>query len=193
MSRSKPDSICRHCDGEFAGKREYCSDRCRKLSECQAKGTTKFLKTVVAPLFQKMIRAEYAAKPEGYTLAIGKDGKIGPVYRHLGVCVCVTCGKKDCWNSGIKGMHTGHFISSRRASILLEEDNVAPQCSNCNFYRNGAASEFRSWMMEVRGPSAIERLEKLKTESVSFSREELVDRWFRYSHRLKMAKEEMER
>jgi len=104
--------------------------------------------------------------------------------------VCVTCGKVDSWDSGIKGMHTGHFLASRRNSILLEEANVAPQCSSCNFYRSGAPSEFRMWMEAVR-PASIERLENLKRQSVSWTLDDLVDKRIEYSKRLKAAELKM--
>lgn len=185
-------SVCLGCDETFEGKRQFCTDRCKKLLECRAKGTTKFLRSVLSPVFQRMIRAEYGAKPEGYSQAV-RGTEIIHVFRRLGQCVCVTCGKVDSWDSGIKGIHTGHFVASRRTSILLEEENVAPQCSSCNFYRSGAPTEFRRWMEAIRGLDVIERLEQLKTKSVTFDRDELVDMWFDYSTRLKAAKERMKR
>jgi hypothetical protein len=190
--KPKATSVCQGCDATFEGGRQFCTPRCKKTHECRCKGTTKFLNNVVAPLFQRMIRAEYGAEPSGYSQVIRMNA-LTHVYRHVGQCACVTCGKVDAWDSGIKGIHTGHFLASRRASILLEPDNVAPQCSSCNFFRDGAASEFRQWMEAVRGSDVIERLSKLKTQSVSFSRDELVDRWFEYSRRVKAAKERMTR
>lgn len=190
--KQKPTSVCHGCGETFEGTRQFCTDRCKKILECKAKGTTKFLRTVLSPVFQKMIRAEYAAKAEGYSQAV-KDTSIIHVFRRIGQCVCVTCGKVDSWDSGIKGIHTGHFVPSRRTSILLEEENVAPQCSHCNFYRDGAPTEFRRWMEAIRGVDVIERLERLKTQSVTFDRDELVDKWFEYTKRLKAAKERMKR
>ena len=152
--------------------------------------TSTYVNRFVAPLFQKMIRAEAGAEPRQYVTAV-VDGVIRQVERELGYCVCVTCGKVLRWDSGIKGLHTGHFLASRRNSILLEESNCAPQCSGCNFYRSGAPQEFRLWMRMVRGPEAIERLERLKTESRSFGREELVDMRIAYAARLAAAEARM--
>jgi len=149
-----------------------------------------YVRKFVAPLFQKMVRAEFGADPRQFVTAV-VDGEIQQVARYVGECVCVTCGKTDAWNSGIKGIHTGHFISSRRNSILLEEDNVAPQCSRCNVYQSGAPQAFRKWMLAVRGEETVERLEQLKTQSVSFSREELVDKRIEYGSRLKAAELKM--
>ncbi len=188
--KAKPTSVCEGCGETFDGKRQFCTPRCRKVLQCKAKGTTKFLNTVVAPLFQKMIRAENAASDQPHYVAVVNGVLIG-VPRRKGQCVCVTCGKVDAWSSGIGGMHTGHFLASRRASILLEPDNVAPQCSSCNVFRDGSPSEFRLWMESVRGIEIIERLQRLKTESVSFSRDELVDMWFEFNERLKAAEQRM--
>ena len=188
--KKRATSVCHGCDQEFEGKRQFCTERCRKILDCKKVGTTNFLRQVIAPLFQRLIRAEFGADPRQYVTAV-VNGKIQQVARRVGQCVCVTCGKVDSWDSGIKGIHAGHFVASRRASILLEEDNLKPQCSSCNFYRSGAPSEFRIYMEAVSGIPTIERLQFLKTQSVTFSRDELVDKWFEYSERLKAAKERM--
>jgi len=189
--KQKATSICYGCDEEFEGTRQYCTPVCRKTLECKAKGTTKFLNNVIAPLFQRMIRAEDGARPSGMTPVI-RDGVLTEVYRRKGQCACVTCGKVAAWSSGIGGIHTGHFISSRRASVLLLEENVAPQCSNCNVYSSGAPTEFRQWMESIRGGvDTIERLQWLKTVSVSYRRDQLVYLWFEYSARLNDAKATM--
>lgn len=165
--------------------------RQRMLNTAQKYTPNSYCRKYVAPEFQRMTRAEVASLTISILPAV-VDGDIRNVPRSQGQCVCVTCGKAQAWNSGIKGMHTGHFLASRRNSILFEEDNVAPQCSYCNFYRSGAPQEFRLWMLEIRGPEVVEKLERLKTESVSFSREELVDRLIEYKARLKAAEERME-
>lgn len=164
--------------------------RTRMLEKAKEFQTTTYLSRFVAPLFQKMIRAEAGAHYHVVTPAI-VNGDMRFVGRSLGQCVCVTCGKVLRWDSGIKGMHTGHFLASRRNSILLEESNCAPQCSSCNYYRSGAPQEFRLWMRIVRGPECIERLERLKTESRSFGREELVDLRIAYAGRVAAAEERM--
>ena len=151
---------------------------------------TTYCRKNVAPLFQRMIRAEAAAQPEGVTLAV-VDGKLLKMFRCVGQVVCVTCGKVDAWDSGIKGMHTGHFIGSRRNSILMESNNVAPQCSGCNVYNHGMPVEFRIWMQKVRGKKVIQELENLKRQSVTFIRDDLVDMRIEFAKRLKAAVESM--
>lgn len=161
--------------------------RQRTLDKACEYRTSTYCRKFVAPVFQQMIRAEFAADSREEAPAI-VDGEVQCVPRYVGECVCVTCGRADAWNSGLSGMHTGHFLSSRRNSILLEEDNVAPQCSHCNRYDSGSPQAFRQWMLFVRGADVVARLERLKTESVSFDREDLVDRKIEYTRRLKAAK-----
>lgn len=180
-------ATCTYCETVFRGTRQFCDMRCRKLHECTAKGTTAFRTRVVSPLFQRMIRAEYAAQPTGWVPAVNQNGEIQQVHRYRGYCVCVTCGKTDRWNGGLAAIHTGHFLAGRSASIVLDEDNVAPQCSHCNRYCHGRASEFRVWMQHVRGLKTIERLQQQKRKSVTFSREELVSKWLEFDDRLKKA------
>jgi hypothetical protein len=164
--------------------------RTRMIEKAKQFQTTTYVRRFVAPLFQKMIRAEAGADERQYVTAV-VDGEIRQVERSMGYCACVTCGKVLRWDSGIKGMHTGHFLASRRNSILLEESNVAPSCAHCNYYRSGAPQEFRLWMRMVRGPEAIERLERLKQESRTFGRDELVDLRIAYAARLAAAEARM--
>jgi len=164
--------------------------RQRFLEKAKALQPSTYSRKFVAPLFQKMIRAEAGADQRMYVTAI-VDGQVCQVRRNIGQCVCITCGKVKKWDSGIKGMHTGHFLASRCNSILFEEDNVAPQCSSCNYYLNGAPQQFRKWMLAVRGGAVVSCLELLKNNSVSFSREQLVDMRIAYAARLKTAKERM--
>ena len=149
-----------------------------------------YTRSVVAPLFQKMIRAEAAAKPAGGTQAI-VNGELSLVLREGGQCVCVTCGKVLPWkgNGPWKEnlLHTGHFLASRRNSILFEEENCWPQCSHCNYVQSGEQQLFRKWMLAVRGAEVVERLERLKNEMRTFDRETLVDMRIAYQKRLDAA------
>lgn len=168
-------------------KSERARERMIESAKAYSVGT--YCRKFVAPLFQRMIRGEAGADPRQFVTAV-VDGKSQQVSRRVGQCACITCGKVDDWNSGIKGMHTGHFLASRRNSILLQEEGCAPQCASCNFYRSGAPQEFRMWMQAVR-PASIDRLENLKRQSISWTREELVDKRIEYSRRLKAAIERM--
>lgn len=158
----------------------------RMLETARQYSTGTYVNRFVAPAFQKMIRAEAGASRINPVSAV-VDGNITLVRRPSpGDVVCVTCGKVGQWASGLGGMHTGHFLASRRHSILFEEMNVAPQCSRCNRYESGAPERFRMWMEAVR-PEHIERLERLKNTVRQFTREELVEMLVSYRARLKAA------
>lgn len=168
------------------------NSRQRMLEKAKEFQTSTYGRKFVAPLFQKMIRAE-AGADDSFPFAI-VDGELRDVAREIGQVVCVTCGTVAQWKGNSIGggtIETGHFLASRRNSILFEEMNVAPQCVICNRHRSGEQQLFRKWMLAVRGPEVVERLERLKTESVSFSAEELVDMRIEYAARLKAAEERM--
>ena len=187
--------------GKFTAEEKAERARQRSIEHAKQFQLGTYSRKFVAPLFQQMIRAEYAALPAIATIlgwklhsAVGRaivNGEMGEVKYDGGQCVCVTCGKVEPWKSGLGGMHTGHFLASRRNSILFDEDNVAPQCSYCNYQRNGEQQLFRKWMLAVRGPEVVERLERLKNDVKVFSREELVDMKIAYAARLKAAEEKM--
>lgn len=158
----------------------------RLLEKAREYTTGTYRNKFVAPVFQRMIRAEAGAEPAGKALAI-KNGILTPIDRKLGEVVCVTSGEVGPWAGGIGGMHTGHFLASRTNAIIFDEDNVAPQSSHDNRYQSGAPQRFRKWMLEVRGEETVRRLERLKRETVSFTREELVDKRIEYTARLKTA------
>ena len=160
-------------------KRQRMLDKAREY-------TTGTYSRKVATVFQRMIRAEVGARHAGVTPAI-VDGQLTMVFRKVGECVCVTCGKVGPWSSGLGGMHTGHFLPSRRNSILFEEANVAPQCSRCNRYESGAQQPFTNWMLSTRGGEAVERLKRLKHTTRQFTIDELVDMRIEYKARLDTA------
>lgn len=174
---------------KLSPEQKAANARERMIEVAKQYSTGTYSRKYVAPLFQRMIRAEAGAMPEGYTTTI-VHGEYDMSYRRVGDCACVTCGIVAAWDSGIKGIHTGHFLASRCNSILFEEANVAPQCSSCNFYRSGEQQLFRKWMLAIR-PTHIERLERLKTQSKQFTRYELVDMRIGYAARLNAAVERM--
>ncbi len=171
---------------------EEKADRARQrmIEKSEEYQTSTYVSRFVAPVFQRMIRASFAVQIAGTSKAI-VGGELKEVFRRVGECVCVTCGNVEPWSGNIGGMHTGHFLGSRRFAILFEEANVAPQCSHCNYHKGGAPQEFRRWMLAVRGAGVVERLERLKATIRQFTREELVDMRIEYSARLKAAIERM--
>ena len=168
--------------------------RQRKIQKAKEYSLGTYSRKFVAPVFQRMIRAEAGALPEGFTPAIVK-GHLRDVLRCVGQCACVTCGRVLLWfnrSASSGSMDTGHFLASRCASILYEEDNVSPQCVRCNQHEHGAQDRYRLWMVAVRGEETIERLERLKNTPRQFTRDELVDMRIGFEARLKAAEERME-
>lgn len=190
----KPKAIhlCESCDSPLPKKRKYCDERCEKIQLCKSMGTTKYKTKHVAPLFQRMIRAEAGAKPATYVHLAVVEGRLEEVTRKVGQCVCVTCGRLCPWEGGTfnSQLHCGHFLAGR-GSILFEEECVAPQCAGCNRHHHGRPLEFRIWMEAVRGIEVIERLDAMKHSPLSRSRDELVDMWIEFNRRLKAAQTTM--
>ena len=164
--------------------------RQRMLDTAKSVSTRTYIAKVVAPIFQRMIRAEAGADRRPYVTAV-VNGVIRQVPRSLGQVACVTCGKVEPWSGGLGGMHTGHFVGSRSNAIIFEESNVAPQCSRCNVFNHGEAAKFRLWMEAVRGPATVERLQRLRNDSRQFTRDELVDLRISFAARLKAAEQTM--
>ncbi len=189
--RAKKIYTCECCDAPLDSKRKYCNERCEQIHLCMSTGTTKYKTKFVAPLFQKMMRAEWAASRDTMSLAVVK-GAITRIARRVGQCVCVTCGTVCPWEGGRfeQRLNCGHFIAGR-GSILFEEDCVAPQCAGCNMFHGGRPLEFRIWMEAVRGIETIERLEAAKHKPLSRTRDELVDMRLKFNQRLKAAQAKM--
>ncbi len=167
----------------------------RMLAKAKEFMPSTYLNRYVAPKFQLMVRAEYAARDELETVI--HQGTIQKVRAHTGYCACVTCGKVLWWKadkkSGVEGIDTGHFIAGRRASILLEETNVAPQCVFCNRHNHGMVEAYSRWMLEVRGKAEIDRLRMLNNQvSRKFELEELVTLRIGYMDRIKVAEENID-
>ena len=143
----------------------------------------------VAPVFQRMIRAEAAAVPWAFASAV-VDGELRMVFRQVGECVCVTCGKVGPWKGNSIGggtIETGHFVAGRRASILFEPTNAHPQCKHCNRHLFGNQARYEVWMAHTYGLDEPDRLRRLKSETRQFSREELVDMRIEFQARLTAA------
>jgi len=166
--------------------------RQRMLDKAAEMSTGKYIRKFVARDFQAMIRAEAAAQPAGYTPAI-VDGRLTRVYRRVGECVCVTCGRVGPWKSWTDSdrMNGGHFVGGRSQSIVFEEDNIAPQCAWCNKHESGARAEYREWMLAVRGKETVARVERQRHADVRFTRDELVDKLIDYRARIRAAEERM--
>ncbi len=168
--------------------------RHRMIEKAREYSLGTYSRKFVAPVFQRMIRAEAAALPAGNSPTV-IDGKVYECrHRNVGQCMCVTCGKVGPWKGNSVGggpIETGHFLASRRASILYEETNLHPQCKHCNQHLSGNQANYEIWMQYVYGAEEVERLRRRKAETVQWTREELVDMRMQFQERLKAAEERM--
>lgn len=161
--------------------------RQRDLRTAKSKGATGYKNQIVAPLFQRMIRAEFGADPRPYVTAVVL-GKIKQVHRDIGEVACVTCGDVYDWTDPYKRINTGHFMG-RGNPVLFDPYNVAPQCVVCNAHNYGQRDLFRIWVAFVHGAEHVERLERLKNETRQFTEHELVDLAIAFRARLKAAEQ----
>ena len=150
------------------------------------------LRDLVSKDFQKMIRAEYGALVRLELCVM--HGERHRIFSPRGYCVCVTCGSIKPWSApktaGIDCMDAGHFLGSRRNSIVFEETNCHCQCSHCNRMQ-GTAEEYDVYMNKRYGRDEIDRLRRLKNTEVKFDREELMDMRDEYYDRQQIAIEKI--
>jgi hypothetical protein len=136
---------------------------------------------------QRLVRMERAAFSYGEIVVVG--GKLEPVLTPGGHCVCVTCGFVAPW----KRLQGGHFLQSRRPSIVLEEAGVNPQCVECNLKFGGRPEAYEKYMEHHHGRRKIEWLiERKHNMPKSWTHEELAAKRIEYRDRRKAAMEAME-
>ena len=150
------------------------------------------LKNLAASALQEAIRAEYGANT--------KPVKFWDTYRIVeypvpsGFCVCVTCGVALPWKghgSTWGTLHAGHFLPTRRLSILFDERNIHPQCSGCNKASGNPAAYFQ-FMLAEYGQEVIDDLHRLKHQGdVKCEREDYVRMRLSYLDRTKAAVKKM--
>ena len=114
-----------------------------------------------------------------------------------GVCQCVTCPTKLQWNGG---MQAGHFLPKSH-SIRYVEWAIKCQCSVCNCTGNShsaaysrhkieeVAQAYQRYMLNLYGQQAIDALRRLKSDSKTWTPEELRVMRVGYKARFKAAKE----
>lgn len=140
------------------------------------------LKNKTAIDWQKCVRAEYGAKDCDEFCIVA--GELDQVYSPIGSVICVTCGKHGFWTG--QEMDAGHFLAGRSNSILFEPLNIHPQCKYCN-RTGGNPQAYRQFMLQAYSAEIVEALEKMRRESISFTREELVAMRREYRERTKAA------
>lgn len=85
---------------------------------------------------------------------------------------CVTCGRRLPWQE----LQAGHFIAGRNNAILFEKNAVHSQCYICNCMLHGNIVEYYPFMLERYGQEEVDRLKRLRNETVKFTPQELVEK-----------------
>lgn len=78
-----------------------------------------------------------------------------------GIAKCCTCGRFLEINN--RKCHAGHFVkvfdaNSTNFSTAFDEENVLPQCYQCNKYKGGDQFKMAFKLQELFGEDVIERL-----------------------------------
>lgn len=89
-----------------------------------------------------------------------------------GYIVCVTCGTAKLFSE----IDAGHFIpKSKGLSIYFVEENIHPQCPNCNRFLEGNTAPYYQYMEEMYGKSKINELIALSNTIVKLTTNDLLD------------------
>lgn len=71
---------------------------------------------------------------------------------------CVTCGVQKHW----KDLHAGHFVPKKRGlAVYFLEENVHPQCPQCNTWNGGMLIEYTRFMELTYGKAFVDELLQL--------------------------------
>ena len=151
------------------------------LKRAKAYRPVSYLHKFAAPKLQKAIRLE-ASDGQGHIAM--KDGKPQRLTFPKGYCACVTCGCCGHW----KYMNAGHFLATRRPSIVLDERGIHPQCVACNMTLSGNPDMYHKFMVHCYGLDVIDDLQDLRDNvSKHWTIEELVRLRMEYDRRIKDA------
>jgi hypothetical protein len=163
---------CRQCKqysipGDVPVSQFWCGDQCKVLlfkkpkAKPAAKKKRAKLKTLprlieeCAVTLQRLVRVKAA-------VAANQNGFI----------TCVTCGKYDHFNN----MQGGHFIERGKASVKIVEEQVNPQCNQCNAWNMKKASyvlEYRNFMAAMYGEQFVQGLIAQSKQTKKYTRSEV--------------------
>ena len=102
-------------------------------------------------------------KPKKRSVSTAKNAAWGWFSKYIrakaaasdGLAECVTCGVRKPW----KDLHAGHFIPKKRGlAVYFMEENVHPQCPQCNTFNGGMLIEYSRFIAAVYGQDMIEQL-----------------------------------
>jgi 5-methylcytosine-specific restriction endonuclease McrA len=74
-----------------------------------------------------------------------------------GYTACVSCGRVFHW----KDVDCGHYVpKSRGAAVRYVEENVHPECHDCNRFNEGHLIGYTLYMVDMYGRDKIDELKK---------------------------------
>ena len=101
---------------------------------------------------------------------------------YAGYCSCVTCGATKPY----KEMQAGHFIPKKKGNaVYFVEENIHPQCYQCNINLGGYGAMYNRFMLETYGQEKIDELLALAQTKLKFTVNDLLDMEKEYKQRLK--------
>ena len=90
-----------------------------------------------------------------------------------GYCKCVTCGVVKHYKGGMQG---GHFIERGKSATKLIEENIHPQCNQCNSFGETTVSlNYREYMVDMYKEDFVEELRALSRKPHKWIRSEIRD------------------
>lgn len=104
-----------------------------------------------------------------------------------GMVSCYTCNKKAYWKG--EGIQAGHFVGGRNNAVLLDEEQVRPQCYSCNCGRSGEQYTFGKNLEKEYGEKKVKELRKKRFEVLKMSKKDWKEKEDFYKNEsLKIAK-----
>jgi hypothetical protein len=77
---------------------------------------------------------------------------------NYGYVNCYTCGRRMFWKKD--GCQAGHFQGGRGNAVLLDEEQVRPQCYACNCGRSGEQYIFGKNLEREYGEKKVQEMRK---------------------------------
>lgn len=132
------------------------------------------------------------AKKKTKTKIVEEAAKIVQRYVRLkaadenGNCTCVTCGVVGHW----KEFQGGHYIPRGCIATKLMEENVHPQCRNCNGPQGGNYRKYAFYIEDMYGREMAEWLEAQRMQVTRYSMSDAKDWLEEWKEKWKILSEE---
>ena len=82
-------------------------------------------------------------------------------------------------------MQAGHFVSRSYLATRWHPENVAPQCMQCNVFKNGNLAAYSAWGVNHYGMDWPSRMVSLSKETRKYSRTDLAQMVEEYEEKVR--------